>query len=281
MSTVDKIIYDALAGRQNVVLPGEGSLMVKRRGAKKMPGDRIIPPQNVVSFTREEVAEGESVVYLIASAGNAGEDEAKTLYESWLESARSDKGLNIKDVGEVRDGKFVIAQPLHIAINPTEDEEPVVMKKENKGGPLWLWILIGLVLAAVALILLSYFGNGFLGIQKKPKPVEVVAPVVAPEPIPAVEPTAEEVILETLKQSAAAEPAFHVIAGSFIEEKNADNYVVKLQKAYPELPVQKIKNSRNGRWLVSIYNAPTERQAYNKMNMYWDIDLELWVYEQK
>lgn len=285
MSTVDKVIYDALAKRQNVVLPGVGSLVVKRRGAKKMPGDRIIPPQNVVTFTLDEIAEGESVIYLLTSTGGVDETEAETLYGSWLDSARSDRGIAIKDVGEVRDGKFVIAQPLHTSLNPTEDEKPVIMKKENKGGPMWLWVVIGLVLAAIALILLSYFGNGFLGIQKKPKPVEVVAPVIAPEPEPdpaAVEPTAEDIIIESLKQSVpAGEHAFHVVAGSFIEEKNADNYVAKLQKSYPELPVQKVKNSRNGRWLVSIYNAPTERQAYNKMNMYWDIDLDLWVYEQK
>lgn len=280
MNTVDKVIYDALVKRQNVVLPGVGSLEVKRRRAKKVSDDRMIPPQNVVVFTEDEVAEGESVIYLLSSAGGIDENESKALYESWLESARSDKGIDIKEVGEVRDGKFVIAQPLHIALNPTQ-EETVVMKKENNGSPLWIWILLGLVLAGVALVLLSYFGNGFLGIQKKPKPVEIVAPVVAPEPEPAEEEqSAEELIIETLKQS-AAEPAFHVIAGSFVEESNADNYVKKLQREYPELPVQKIKNARNGRWLVSIFNAPTERQAYNKMNMYWDIDLDLWVYEQK
>lgn len=35
MSTVDKVIFDALAKRQNIVLPGIGSLEVKRRKAKK------------------------------------------------------------------------------------------------------------------------------------------------------------------------------------------------------------------------------------------------------
>jgi flagellar basal body-associated protein FliL len=273
MSTVDKVIYDALVGRQSVVLPGVGSLVVKRRGAKKMPGDRIIPPQNVVSFTEEEIGEGESVVYLLSSAGEIGEADAAAAYAEWLEGARSDKGVAIVDAGEIRDGKFVVAQPLHTALNPATDAEGVVLKKDKKGGMLWLWIVLGLVLAAIALVLLSYFGNGFLGIQKKPEVVEVAAPVIAPV---AVEPVVEDIVI-----APAPEPAFHVIAGSFAIESNADDYVKKLQKAYPELAVQKIQSSRNGNWLVSIFNAPTERQAYNKMNKYWDIDLDLWVYEQK
>lgn len=281
MSTVDKVIFDALAKRQNVVLPGVGSLEVKRRKAKKVSETRIIPPQNVVVFTTEEIAEGESAVYLLSSAGDSGEEEAKSQYEAWLESARSDKGVNIKEVGEIKDGKFVIAQPLHTALNPTEDEE-IVMEKENKGGPLWLWILGGIILAAVALILLSYFGNGFLGIQKKPKApeTEIVAPIPVAEPEPVVEePTAEEVIIETLK--ATGENRFHVVAGSFSVEKNADNYVKKLQREFPDLTIEKLVNRRNGYWLVSIFSAPTERQAYNKLNMYWDIDLDIWVYEEK
>jgi hypothetical protein len=274
MSTVDKVIYDALAGRQSVVLPGVGSLVVKRRGAKKMPGDRIIPPQNVVSFTEDEIAEGESVVYLLASTRGVNEVDARALYDSWLESAGSDKGMAIKDVGEVRDGKFVIAQPLHTALNPIDGQEAIVLGKDKKCGLMWLWILLGLVLAAVVLVLLSYFGNGFLGIQKKPEVVvEVVEPVIAPV---VAEPVVEEVVAEP-----APEPAFHVIAGSFGQESNADSYVKKLQKAYPELTVQKVKSRFNGNWLVSIFNAPTERQAYNAMNKYWDVDLDLWVYEQK
>jgi hypothetical protein len=276
MSTVDKVIYDALTKRQSVVLPEVGSLVVKRRGAKKMPGDRIIPPQNVVSFIEEEIAEGDSVIYLLASTGGVSEADAESLYESWFDSARSERGVAIKDVGEVRDGRFVIAQPLHKALNPSGDKETILLKKEKKPCLLWLWILLGLVLAAVILLLLSYFGNGFLGIQKKPKAV-VEEVVVEPVVVPVVtEPVVEEVVVEPV-----IEPAFHVIAGSFAQESNADNYVKQIQKGYPELTVQKIKSRFNGNWLVSIFNAPTERQAYNKMNKYWDIDLDLWVYEQK
>jgi hypothetical protein len=54
-----------------------------------------------------------------------------------------------------------------------------------------------------------------------------------------------------------------------------------LQKEHPELAVQKIKSRLNGNWLVSIFNAPTERQAYNKMYRFWPLDIDLWVYEQK
>lgn len=280
MSTVDKVIYDALARRRSVVLPGEGSLEVKRRKAKKVAEDRIIPPQNVVSFTKDEIAEGESVTDLLVSANDIGEKEAKETYKAWLKKARTEKGIDIEGVGEVRDGKFVIARGLHTVLNPAEEEAVVLKKDEDRGGPLWIWIVLGLVLAAIALLLFSYFGNGFLGIHKKPKKIEIVTPAV-PEPVVADNTkTAEDHIIETLKQSATV-PAFHIIAGSFAVESNADDYAKQLQRQFPELSVQKIRSSRNDNWLVSIFNAPTERQAYNKMNMYWDISLDLWVYEQK
>lgn len=280
MTTVDKVIYDALAKRRNVVLPGAGSLEVKRRKAKKVADDRIIPPQNVVSFVEDEIAEGDSVIYLLTAGGEISDKEARETYGAWLKKARTDSGIVIKGVGEVRDGKFVIERGLHTELNPTEEEPIVLAKDGNRGGPLWLWILLGLILAALALVLLSYFGSGFLGIQKKPKQIEIVTPAV-PEPVVTEDSrTSEEHIIETLRQS-AVEPAFHIIAGSFAVESNADSYAAKLQRDFPELTVQKIRNSRNDNWMVSIFNAPTERQAYNKMNSYWDISLDLWVYEQK
>ena len=140
MSTVDKVIFDALVKRQNVVLPGVGSLEVKRRKAKKVSETRIIPPQNVVVFNSEEIAEGESAVYLLAAAEETDDRDARAKYKAWLEEAQSEKGVEIKNVGEIKDGKFVVAQPLHTALNPSK-EEVIVMEKENKGGPIWVWIL--------------------------------------------------------------------------------------------------------------------------------------------
>lgn len=280
MSTVDKVIYDALVKRRNVVLPGIGSLEVKRRKAKKVSDTRIIPPQNVVVFTTDELAEAETAVYLLTAEG-ISEDEARTLYESWLEGARSEDGVDIENVGEIRDGKFVAAQSLHIALNP-DREEVVYMEKENRGGggPIWPWILAGLLLALIIFFLFKYCGDGFPCIKKKPKAVvETVATVPPSEPVVEKAPTSEEIIAETLKKQ--VEPRFHIIAGSFSVEANADNYIKRLKAEFPDLKPEKIKSSKSGNWLVSIFKAPTERQAYNRMSMYWDVNLNIWVYEEK
>lgn len=280
MSTVDKVIYDALVKRQNVVLPGVGSLEVKRRKAKKVAENRIIPPQNVVVYTADELAEAESAVYLLA-AGGATEDEAQALYNSWLEGAKSDEGWVIENAGEIKNGKFTAFEPLHAALNP-EREDVVMMEKEDdgRGGPIWPWILAGLLLALIALFLFSYYGNGFLGIKKQPKAVvENVVPLTELEQPAEEAPTSEEIIVETLQKS--VEPRFHLIAGSFGVESNADSYIKQLKGDFPELKFEKIKSSKTGNWLVSIFSAPTERQAYNKMSMYWDVNVDLWVYEEK
>jgi hypothetical protein len=146
------------------------------------------------------------------------------------------------------------------------------MEEKKNNNRTWLWLLIGLLIAALIVGgILCWKKGGFD--YRKNTPTEVVAPVIVPVPEPVAEPVVETV--------APQGPRFHVIAGSFSIESNADNFMAKVKREHPELTPEKVVNPRNGYKMVSIFNAPTERQAYNKMNQYWDIDLYLWVYEQK
>jgi hypothetical protein len=330
MNTVDRVIYEALVKKQSVVLPGVGSLEVKHRGAKRMAGGKIIPPQNVVYYLREELAEGTSILSLLSSLQGVSGDDAAALYDSWLAEAVSPESVSIKEVGDVRDDKFMVTKALHNALNPSAQKGSVQLKTKKKCSLLWLWIALGVVVVAVALLLLSYFGNGFLGIQKKPKatlevveqvvvaePVveavvaepgvvlvadsvavadSVVAPAVAPvkevvaekKPEPA-KPAATEPVAEKKPEPAkpaasepvATAPAYHVIAGSFKREANADSFVKKLQATYPDMTVQKIKSPNDRFWFVSVFSAPTEREAYNAtLNKSWNTGTEMWVFKK-
>ncbi|MDR2890121.1 MAG: SPOR domain-containing protein [Alistipes sp.] len=279
MNSVDKIIFDALAARRTVVLPGVGSLEVKRRKPKRISETEIIPPQNVVVFSPHEIEGGDRIDTLLTVPGETGEHEAAAMYEAWLTEARADDGsVAIEDAGEIRDGRFVVAQPLHTTLNPANEEEMITMERNRNNGRLWLWLLVGLLAAALVVAGVLCWQKGMFECNRD-SDAGIAAPVT--EPVvdsiaeAAVEPVAEPVVEEP------AGPRYHVIAGSFALESNADNYAAKLRREHPELTVEQFVNPRNGHNMVSIFSSPSETKAYNKMNTYWDIDLYLWVYKQK
>jgi hypothetical protein len=272
MTSIDRLIYDALAARRGVSLPGVGTLEVKRRGAKKISDTQIVPPQNVVVFNSGEVEDAVSVTSLITADRGVNEDEAGAQYNSWLEGARrGDGAVEIESVGRTGEGGFVVAEELHTALNPA-GEEPVAMETEKHPNRLWLWILLGAVAGLLLLGVLCWqrgcFGSG----RSKGAVVETVVPVTPP---PAAEP---EPVARVAPPSA---PRFHVIAGAFAIESNADDYIARLKRDYPELTPEKVLDPGTGYNMVSILQAPTRNEASRKMNLWWDINLDLWIYQQK
>lgn len=273
MATIDKLIFDALAGRRSVALPGAGTLSVKRQGAKKISDTRLIPPHNVVVFAPGEVGEGPgSVVSLVSAAEGVGAEEAVAIYGSWLEGAkREDGSIAIEGVGEMAaGGAFVANEQLDNALNPNK-EDIVTMETEKKSTRPWVWII--LAIAAAALLLLG--GVWCWKDCSKKTAVETVVPAPAPaaDSLSDAAPASSEVV--------PAGPRWHVVAGAFAIESNADKYMERLKREHPELNPEKIIHPGNGYNMVSLIQMPTEREARRKMNLYWDIDLYLWIYEQK
>ena len=268
MNGVSKEIFDALVARRRIVLPGVGFLEVRRRKAKQISETQIIPPQNVVLFSTDEPGDADRV--------------ADPAYDSWLEGARNGEGdIVIEEVGEIRNGGFVACETLHNALNPANEEEIVTMEKERKKFPMWAWLLVGIVVAALVFTGIWCCKKGcFDNCRKKEGQTEAVTPALPVQP--ATEPVGDTIVNDVKPAVAApaAGPRYHVIAGSFSVESNADNFIKKVKREHPELKPEKLINRANGNHIVSIFSAPTERQAYNKMNMYWDVDLYLWVYKE-
>ncbi len=301
MTTIDRLIFDTLAARHSVTLPGEGTLEVRRRGARKISDTRIVPPQNVVVFLPGEQDGGRNIVALVADDRSVDMDEAAAIYGTWLEGARRYDGtLTIEEVGETvaegpdgpdgsgpgGPGAFEVSDELHNALNPIEDEDFVTMETGKRSTPPWVWIVIAILAAALiaAGVLLCRRGGAVGGDRQ----IEVVVPATpVPEPEPAEDPLASveaaraaAAAAEAEAAAAAARERFHVIAGAFSIESNADNFVARIKREHPELTPRKIVNPSNGLNMVSIIQTPTRREASNKMSLYWDIDLYLWIYEQ-
>jgi hypothetical protein len=271
-----------------------GYLEVRRRKAKKLSDTRILPPQNVVAFTLEEILDASSVVSLLTAEGMPRE-EAHSIYDSWLADARNEDGdIRIDGVGEIRDGRVLVAAPLHNAINP-EKEEIITMEKQqtkqNGGGSIWAWVLVGILLAVLVVGVLwackRGFFDGMCDRDSRTEEIEImtiVDPAAEPVAEPAAACTEKAVEPATASPDAAESPTdghYHVIAGAFAIQSNADKLVKKIKAEYPELNPAKIVQPSTGYWLVSIYSAQTEREAYNTMHKYWDIDLYMWVHHSK
>ncbi len=278
MTTIDRLISDALAGRRAVSLPGEGTLEVKRRGAKMISDTELMPPHSEVVLTPGEAEGAESVISLIMADRGVGEDEAGAMYGSWLESARREDGaLEIEGVGKTGGDGFTVAEELDAALNP-EGEEPLVLETEKGRGRAWLWMLIGILAALLILggILLCQKGCFGSGRSKTPVVETVVNLTPTTDPVPSDgSPAADET------PATPAGPRFHVIAGAFKIESNADNYIARLKREHPELTPEKVFDPAKGYNMVSILQAPTRREASRKMNLWWDIGYDLWIYEQK
>jgi hypothetical protein len=278
MKSIDELIYDELVGRRRVVLPITGAFEVERRGAKQISDTQIAPPQNVVVFSLVEAAGPETIISLLAADRNIPLDEAVAEYGSWIESASRPNGsLVIDGVGEVRDGGFNIDPGLHAALNP-EGEEPVTMQTRKRGVTVWVWIVVAILAALAVLCALRYCKPDIFGGRSKAPATETV---LTPAPISAADSLAAANAAAATTPASSTTGRFHVIAGAFAVEGNADKFVARLKREHPELTPIKLPHPRIGYDMVSIWQASTEREAKNKMNLYWDVNSDLWIYEQK
>jgi hypothetical protein len=279
MKTIDRLIFDALAEHRSVSLPGEGTLEVRRRSAKMISDTQIIPPSNRVVFTSGAGEDSGSVISLIMSEMGVGEDEAGAMYSSWLASARRPDGsIAIEGVCERLGDDFSVADELDAALNP-EGEEPLDLEPEKKRGRGLLWVLIAILALLAILVVVLLYQKGCIRFPVKSPAVEtvVVAPVT-PDP-------ARADSLATAEAPAVVAPAgprFHVIAGAFAIESNADNYIKQLKREHPELTLEKVVYPPNGYNMVSILQTPTLREARRMVNNQWDLGIyDLWIYKQE
>ena len=103
MKSIGNLSQSERAAYRPVVLPGVGTLSVKRIGAE-MSGDKIQAPVNVVDFTPHEQA-GENIIVVMQSIGLSHE-EARSSYDQWLEQMRSGDSIIIESVRVLSGSEF-------------------------------------------------------------------------------------------------------------------------------------------------------------------------------
>ncbi len=317
MKAIDKIIFNELASRRAVVLPGLGTLGVARRTAQ-VDGDQVKAPVNEVVFSKNEAADAPSVIALMESMGLSRET-ARTAYKEWHEGVLRDDGFGIAGVGMMNGGNFTLSTELGQMLNPRRTRQtakpdtasvaapvpvpvpvpapaPVPVQtaagrghttpppeKKKQGNRLISILLIIALLLLLAIICLCVVNKGcsFCGNNGKEltdanaaydkahgvtesTPAAPLQEVVAPEPV-----------------ASSVSGNYHVIAGSFIYEANADQLIARYRREFPDLKVEKLITDA---WvMVSVWQGETagdgaaaNRELQRRLDNYG-----MWVYRKK
>lgn len=150
-NAVNNLIYNTLIADGSVVLPSVGRLSIVRRPAS-MSGKKVSPPQYVVEFS--SATEGRTIVDVVSDVASVDLVQAEDIYRRWLDKVRTERGVVIEGVGELRNKSFVAVPELLGALNLVGNA-PIRITRRRSGG-VWFYAVAAMLIIAVA----AYFAIG-------------------------------------------------------------------------------------------------------------------------
>ena len=150
-NAVNNLIYNTLIADGSVVLPSVGRLSIVRRPAS-MSGKKVSPPQYVVEFS--SATEGRTIVDVVSDVASVDLVQAEDIYRRWLDKVRTERGVVIEGVGELRNKSFVAVPELLGALNSVGNA-PIRITRRRSGG-VWFYAVAAMLIIAVA----AYFAIG-------------------------------------------------------------------------------------------------------------------------
>ena len=271
MSTVDKIIYNALVGRKAVEVPNVGVLRIESTPAQKGKNGEMIPPQNRVVCSDSAVgAAVVSVIDEISEVGGVGEVQSVQIFNDWYESAHKANVVHIAGVGEVADGVVKVDAELAAKLNPTMPDTTYRRRSFIK----WIWILLLVFVVIVGWWVFAYWDSvkeRFLECQTKKAATEIVAEQ------PALEPVVEEPI--GAQSAEGDQRGYHVIVGVFDVEANADRMIARMAdegytSTYKFIPGR-------ARFYVTAGRFDDEADAIRLKRQIDEVVPDVWVYKYR
>ena len=300
MKTIDKIIFDELAGRRSVVLPGIGTLGVERRAAVLKNRRTLEAPYNLVTFSRKEIVSVRSVVDLLINEGVDAES-ARQAYEQWLQQARVGTSVKVEETGVLESGFFKVAEPLNALLNPGY-EKIVRLKPLHRFRAVWIGAVVVILLLGAA----GYYGYVYYydGNQSL-KPSKEVSVSLSEGPVK------ESVLVDSMRteklvddSSEVREPAatlssetlttpaeaagavsgyqYYVVTGVYSTEENADKAIAKLRSADATVTCEKVPFA-GGKIMISLYSSGDEAQVSRERSRLARQlgNSDLWVYKKR
>lgn len=301
--SITQLLFNALAQRQTVVLPGIGSLRFKRIAAK-LEGSTLTPPRNMFRYSSRE--EGRSLLDMLISAAGCTREEGEEAYRRWLRRIKQGHSIVIEGVGRIEEDFFKPSDELEQLLNPIASA-PLTIKRRRS------WLGVWITLAAIAVIGVAGAAWWYVKMQptstpavvaqkvEKPKTevVEVaemadsvmakqvatevvpeVATEVAPvqkESAPAPAPASASVLTEIGEMTSGMS---YVVMGVFSTEENARKYVTQLAKRAPEICCR-IYRFQGAKFMVSGFESADGAAATTFIREHRTQFPDLWAYKRK
>ena len=141
MDPVSVLVFNALAKRQGINLPGVGALHVVTSAARTEERNTLVPPVNRVELLPDAQPGFLDVIDLLARYGETDRDDAQQTYNSWLAQVSSEEGVTIDSVGLVSEGTFRPAPQMAVVLNPAGTAPMRLPRKGSGNGLLW-WVVL-------------------------------------------------------------------------------------------------------------------------------------------
>ena len=301
--SITQLLFNALAQRQTVVLPGIGSLRFKRIAAK-LEGSTLTPPRNMFRYSSRE--EGRSLLDMLISAAGCTREEGEEAYRRWLRRIKQGHSIVIEGVGRIEEDFFKPSDELEQLLNPVASA-PLTIKRRRSWRGVWITLaavaVIGIAGAAWWYVQMQPTSTPAVVAQKVEKPktevVEVaekidsvVAEQVAPEVVPEVATEVAPVQKESAPASAPASAPVsievgemtsgmsYVVMGVFSTEENARKYVTQLAKRAPEIGCR-IYRFQGAKFMVSGFESADGAAATTFIREHRTQFPDLWAYKRK
>ncbi len=310
---VDRILFNTLARRDSVALPGVGSLLVERQPAQRTSARQMNPPRTLIHYTGEE--RGIALPHLIAAAGGCSEEEAREIYTRWLEKTREGEVLVIGGVGTIAERRFTIDPQLDKALNPL-GKKPLTLRPRCWINPLLAIVVLASLAVTGTLLYLSRepllrsihrketVHTEAICLTEPAQPTECLQPTLPDDSLEVntptetlVEPLAEGVTNEQLATPSAAEAATagtemphqeitrttpgqtYVVAGIYSTEENARRAAGEIATDYPELTPHIYLYG--AKWMVSLHEDASAEACQAFITQYTPQINGLWPYTKR
>ena len=314
MDQVSNLVYNALAKRQGVVLPGIGTLYAVTVPAEMQKPGVVTPPVNRVELVTDELPGIPHIVDLIAGYDQTDPEQAREIYNRWLAENCSEEGVTIGAVGNIREGVFTPDPGLEEALNPV-DTGAVRLPGRIDAKRVAMWVvfavLIGVGISVGAIVWYEYSEQMRI-VRLSEQPVLPASVPAAPDSpavkVPAAagsDSSAGESGASAGVDSSAAVPAkqpepvrepatvpaaklvpataamhYYVIVGTYSTDQNAEKFIASAQKKNDKLEYAKIPMP-NGKMLVSVFGATAETEANRMKNEVSGLFPDAWVFKSK
>ena len=314
MDQVSNLVYNALAKRQGVVLPGIGTLYAVTVPAEMQKPGVVTPPVNRVELVTDELPGIPHIVDLIAGYDQTDPEQAREIYNRWLAENCSEEGVTIGAVGNIREGVFTPDPGLEEALNPV-DTGAVRLPGRIDAKRVAMWVvfavLIGVGISVGAIVWYEYSeqmrivrlseqpvlpasvpaapdspavkvpaaagSDSSAGESGAPAGVDSSAAVPAKQPEPVREPAT---VPAAKLVPATAAMHYYVIVGTYSTDQNAEKFIASAQKKNDQLAYAKIPMP-NGKILVSVFGATAETEANRMKNEVSGLFPDAWVFKSK